>query len=60
MYLFSIRHNSEQNNEKQLNLAYKENEKFLDEFVNFEFYYKFEVKDQKLFNALNFNIDEYR
>lgn len=51
---------TENKNETQLNLAYKEYERFLDEFNKFEFYFKFEINDQKLFDSLNFSITEYR
>lgn len=60
MYLYSIKINTENKNDTQLNLAYKEYEKFLDDFNKFEFYFKFQINDEKLFNSLNFNISEYR
>lgn len=60
MYLYSIKNYTENRNESQLSLAYKEYERFLDDFNKFEFYFKFEINDEKLFNSLNFNITEYR
>ncbi len=60
MYLYSIKIYTQNKNEAQLNLAYKEFERFLDDFDKFEFYFKFQINDEKLFNTLNFNILDYR
>ena len=60
MYIYSIKTNTENKNETQLNLAFKEYEKFLDEFNKFELFFNFGIKEEKLYYALNFNINEYR
>ena len=60
MYIYSIKTNTENKNDVQLNLAFKEFEKFLDEFNKFELFFNFGKKDEKLYSALNFDINEYR
>jgi len=51
---------TESNNETQLILAFKEYEKFLDDFNKFEFFFKFEIKDDNKLNSINFNKSEYK
>ncbi len=60
MYLYSIKMYTESNNETQLILAFKEYEKFLDDFNKFEFFFKFEIKDDNKLNSINFNKSEYK
>jgi hypothetical protein len=59
MYFYSIKIYTENRNETQMNLAFKEYERFLDDYNKFEFYFKFQINDQKLFEALNFSTIDY-
>lgn len=58
----AVRFFTETKDEKQLELAYKEIENFMESFINFEFYYNLSTLkiDPKVFNQLSTEEKSYK